>query len=94
MATKVKNFALQRNIAALVTTQPSPRNHRFPGGGKALSSSSQIHVHVDESKSYTHYTLAKHPQFPVRRTSCAKKVEFGTTLPLSFFLSREGEEEE
>ncbi len=91
MATKVKNLALQRNIATLVTTQPSPKNPRFPAGGKALSSSAQIHVHVEESKSYTHYTLAKHPQFPVRRTSRAKTIDFGSTLPLSYFLNQEEE---
>ena len=93
MATKVKRLTLQRNLATLVTTQPSPRNLRFPAGGKTLSSSAQVHVYVEESKSYTHYTLAKHPQFPVRRTSRAKSVDFGWTLPLSHFLNQEEERE-
>ncbi len=93
MATKLMTLTLQRDIITLISAPVSPKGRRVPAGGKALASSSQVHVHVEQSKSYTHYTLAKHPQFPVRRTSRAKPVTFGTTLPLSMFLKGEDEEE-
>ena len=92
MATKLMTFTLQRGIATLVSASASPRNRRIPSGGKTLASCAQVHVFVEESKAYVKYALAKHPQYPVRRTSRAKAVDFGTTLPLSYFLNQEEEE--
>lgn len=91
MATRLMAFTLQRGIATVVSASSS-RNKRSPAGGKALSSCAQAHIYVEESKAYVKYTLAKHPQYPVRRTSRAKSVDFGTTLPLSHFLNQEEEE--
>jgi hypothetical protein len=93
MATKLMTFTLQRGIATLVSASASSRNRRIPSGGKTLASCAQVHVFVEESKAYVKYALAKHPQYPVRRTSRAKAVDFGTTLPLSYFLNQEEEEE-
>lgn len=94
LATKLMTFTLQRGIFTIVTAPSSDRKREFPAGGKALASCAQIHVHVEESKSYFKYTLAKHPQYPVRRTSRSKPVTFGTTLPLSHFLDFDGDEDE
>ena len=93
MASRLMTLTLKRDIVTLVSAPSSDRNRELPAGGKTLSSCAQIHVHVTESKSYFKYTLAKHPQYPVRRTSRSKPVTFGTTLPLSYFLNNEGDEE-
>jgi len=91
MATRLMAFTLSRGIVTLVSAPSSPKSPDLPAGGKALASCAQVHVNVAESAAYFKYTLAKHPQYPVRRASRSKPVSFGTTLPLSHFL---GEEEE
>jgi len=93
MATRLMAFTLQRGIFTIITAPCSDKNRNIPAGGKALSSCAQIHVKVEESKSYFRYTLAKHPNLPVRSTSRSKPVTFGTTLPLSHFLDLEGNDE-
>ena len=89
MATRLMAFTLQRGIFTVISAPPSSRNSSFPAGGKALSSCAQVHVQVEELKSYYRYSLAKHPNLPVRRASRSKPVTFGTTLPLSYFLDPE-----
>jgi len=86
MATKLMTLTLNREIVTLVSAPSSQKNRDLPAGGTALSSYAQVHIHVSESKSYIKYTLAKHPQYPIRRTSRVKPSDFGTTLPLSHFL--------
>jgi len=86
MATKLMTFTLQRGIATVISAPSSPRSPSRPAGGKALASCAQVHVFVEESKMYFKYTLSKHPQYPVRRTSRTRPVASGTTLPLSHFL--------
>jgi RecA/RadA recombinase len=93
MATKIMTFTLQRGIFTVISAQPSEQNRHLPAGGKALASCAQVHVHVEESKSYFKYILAKHPQYPVRRSAKAKQPRFGTTLPLSYF-DQESEEKD
>jgi RecA/RadA recombinase len=94
MATKLMTFTLQREIATVISAPSSPRSFSRPGGGKALASCAQVHVFVEESKMYFKYTLSKHPQYPVRRTSRTKPVASGTTLPLSHFLGNGEERDE
>jgi len=89
MATKLMTFTLKRGIFTIITAPESERAPQSPAGGKALASCAQVHVQVEEQKSYFRYTLAKHPNLPVRRTSRPKPVNFGTTLPLSHFLKPE-----
>lgn len=86
MATRLMTFTLKKGIFTIVTAPISIRSSHLPAGGKALASCSQVHIHVEEMKSYVRYTLAKHPNLPVRRASRAKPVVFGTTMPLSHFL--------
>ncbi|MHA2424560.1 MAG: hypothetical protein ACXAEF_07215 [Candidatus Thorarchaeota archaeon] len=93
MATRLMTFTLQRGLFTAISAPPSARNRSFPAGGKALSSCAQVHVQVEELKSYFRYSLAKHPSLPIRRSSRTKPVTFGTTLPLSYFLSQEDKEE-
>jgi len=86
MATKLMTLTLNREIVTLVSAPSSQKNRDLPAGGTALSSYAQVHIHVSKSEPYIKYTLAKHPQYPIRRTSRVKPLDFGTTLPLSHFL--------
>jgi RecA/RadA recombinase len=92
MAAKIMSLTLNRDIFTVVSTRPSEGRKDLPAGGRALAGYTQIHVQVTEAKSYFMYTLAKHPQFAVRRVSRPKPVTFGTTLPLSYFLNQDEEE--
>lgn len=86
MASKIASLTLQRGIFTLVSAPVSKKSPNHPEGGRTLSGASQIHIKVSESKSRRTYTLAKHPQYPVRRTSKTKTISSGATLPLSYFL--------
>jgi DNA repair protein RadA len=86
MASKLSTLTLRRGIFTLVSAPSSMRNPSFPEGGRTLAAAAQIHIKVSESKSQRTYTLAKHPQFPVRQTNKTKSVSSGLTLPLSYFL--------
>lgn len=95
MASKLSTLTLRRGIFTLVSAPVSKRSPSFPEGGRTLTGSAQVHIKVSESKARRTYTLAKHPQYPVRRTNKAKTVSSGTTLPLSYFLrSDESTQEE
>jgi hypothetical protein len=95
MASKLMTFTLQRNLFTFISAPPSPKSNNAPAGGRALASSCQVHVRIEESRSYIRYTLAKHPQFPVRSVTRSMDKNLGGTLPLSFFLGgcTEGQEE-
>lgn len=92
MAANIMKFTLQRNLFTLVSAPASPKSKNFPAGGRSLASNSQVHIQVEESKSYVRYVLAKHPQYPVRNVSRTLPSPMGGTLPLSHFLG--GEEED
>ena len=89
MATKISTLTLRRGIFTLVSAPASKRNSNFPEGGKTLSGAAQVHVKVEELKSRRNYTLAKHPQYPIRRTNRTNNTSSGDTLPLSHFLRRD-----
>jgi len=91
MASKISTLTLRRGIFSLVSAPVSIRKPNFPQGGRTLTGAAQVHVHVSESKSRRVYTLAKHPQYPVRRTNRIKTISSGTTLPLSYFLASKEE---
>ncbi len=86
MISKIMTFSLQRDLFTLVSTQSSQKNKNIPVGGRALAGGCQVHICVEETKSHTRYTLAKHPQYSVRTTSRALLKDAGGTLPLSYFL--------
>jgi hypothetical protein len=89
MASKLSTITLRRGIFTLVSAPVSRRSPSFPEGGRTLTGSAQVHIKVSESKARCTYTLAKHPQYPVRRTNRTKTVSSGSTLPLSYFLRRD-----
>lgn len=89
MATRLMTLTLKKGIFTAISAPVSETLKNTPAGGKALASCAQVHVFVEEFKSYFRYTLAKHPNLQVRHTSRPKPVMFGTTLPLSHFLKPE-----
>jgi hypothetical protein len=88
MASKISALTIRRGIFTLVSAPVSRRSPNIPEGGRTLAGATQVHVKVSESKSRRIYTLAKHPQYAVRRTNTTKTAPSGTTLPLSYFLRR------
>ncbi len=94
MASNIMKFTLQRNLFTLVSAPASPKSKNVPAGGRSLASNSQVHIRVEESKSYVRYILAKHPQYPVRNVTKTIPKATGGTLPLSHFLRVEECEEE
>lgn len=92
MISKIMTFSLQKSMFTLVSAPSSQKNRSIPAGGRSLASNCQIHVYVEETKSYARYTLAKHPQYPVRTVTRAITRDVGGTLPLSYFLKELKEE--
>ncbi|MEM2142083.1 MAG: hypothetical protein QXS20_02595 [Candidatus Thorarchaeota archaeon] len=86
MARKISTFTMRHGIVTLVSA-PSSRGDIFtPAGGRALASSAQVHICVESLKSYIRYTLTKHPQYPVKRSSRPRESYLDLTPPLSDFL--------
>lgn len=94
MVSNIMKFTLQRDLFTMISAPSSPKNRNAPAGGRSLASNSQVHIRVEESKSYVRYILAKHPQHPVRNVSRTIPKATGGTLPLSYFLGGEEKERE
>ena len=94
MASRLMTFTLRRDLFTFISAPASQRSSNTPAGGRSLASNCQVHVRVEESRSYVRYTLTKHSQFPVRSSSRAIAKDRGGTLPLSYFLSGNEEERE
>lgn len=86
MASKLMRFTLQRNLFAIVTAPAAEKRIYMPAGGKTLASAAQVHIRAEEHQSYVAYTLAKHPQYPVRSSKRSKDVTPDGIIPLSHFL--------
>ncbi|MCF2136312.1 MAG: hypothetical protein K9W43_03645 [Candidatus Thorarchaeota archaeon] len=86
MVSKIRAFTMYREIASVITTHASEQDQRLPAGGRALSTNTQVHIHVREYRDRVRYTLAKHPAYPVRHTTRSLGTGFATTPPLSYFL--------
>jgi hypothetical protein len=94
MASKLMTFTLQRNLFTFISAPPSHKSSYASAGGRALASSCQVHVRVEETRSYIRYTLAKHPQFPVRSVTRSMDKNLGGILPLSCFMGGYAEGQE
>ena len=89
MASKISTLTLRRGVFTLVSAPVSMRSPNVPEGGRTLLGTAQVHIKVSETKSRCIYTLAKHPQYPVRRTNKIKTISSGSTPSLSYFLRKE-----
>ena len=92
MASRIMAFTLQRDLFTFISSPVSQSSKNAPAGGRSLASNCQVHVYVERTKSYVKYTLAKHPQFPVRCASRTLARDGGGSRPLSFFLGKGDDE--
>ena len=92
MASRIMTFTLQRDLFTFISSPVSQSSKNAPAGGRSLASNCQVHVYVERTKSYVKYTLAKHPQFPVRCASRTLARDGGGSRPLSFFLGKGDDE--
>ncbi len=86
MASHLTRFTLQRNLFTVISAPAAQKRAYLPAGGKTLASAAQIHIRVEEHQSYVAYTLAKHPQYPVRSTKRSRDITPEGIIPLSHFL--------
>lgn len=80
MTNRLMVFSLKHNIATVVTSMPSERNVRIPGGGRALNTCAQVYMHVEKQRSRTINRLVKHPAHGYRQRSVqgTPRVGYGT----------------
>jgi hypothetical protein len=87
MAARVNAFTLKHNIVTLISTREPLRYEKQPPVGKALTSSAQVHILVDQTPMRNLYSLTKHPSISSRTESLARiGFAFGVTLPLEYFF--------
>ncbi len=92
MASRIKTFALQRDLFTFISSPVSERSKNTAAGGRSLASNCQVDVYVEGTRTYVRYTLTKHPQFPVRSSSRPLAKDGCGSLPLSFFLRKRDDE--
>ena len=87
LAASINAFTLRHNLVTLISTRLESKHPKYPPVGKTLSSSAQVHIHVDETPMRTIYSLMKHPSLPNRNESLVRRGStFGVTLPLDYFF--------
>ncbi|MFW9975975.1 MAG: hypothetical protein ACFFDQ_11955 [Candidatus Thorarchaeota archaeon] len=90
LSARINAFTLRHDLITLISTQFNSNKLETPPVGKALASSAQVHIRVDETPMRTVYSLAKHPSLPIRSESQTKMgPAFGVTLPLDYFFRDE-----
>ena len=90
MAARVNAFTLKHNIVTLISTRETLRYGKQPPVGKALKSSAQVHILVEQTPMRNLYSLTKHPSLSSRTESTARTGSaFGVTLPLEYFFEDE-----
>lgn len=93
LAARINAFTLRHNLVTLISTRIRSNHIRYPPVGKALSSSAQVHIHVDETPMRIVYSLTKHPSLPNRNESLLRMSSaFGVTLPLDYFFGNDSAE--
>jgi hypothetical protein len=87
MAARVSAFTLKHNIVTLISTREPLLYGKQPPVGKALTSSAQVHIQVEQTPMRNLYSLTKHPSLSPRTESVARTGSaFGVTLPLEYFF--------
>ncbi|MFW9981569.1 MAG: hypothetical protein ACFFE3_06615 [Candidatus Thorarchaeota archaeon] len=88
IAARINAFTLKHNLVTLISTRETVRYTKHPPVGKALASSAQVHIHIEQTPMRIVYSLTKHPSLSSRTESFDRSGSaFGVTLPLDYFLS-------
>ncbi len=87
IAARINAFTLKHNLVTLISTREPPLYSKQPPIGKALASSAQVHILVEQTPMRTVYSLTKHPSLSFRTESIVQSGSvFGVTLPLDYFF--------
>ncbi len=87
VASRLMVKTLEHELVTLVSTKTPPPPRGLPPVGKALASTAQIHILVEQTPMRTVYTLTKHPSLQVHSEyQIRHSARFGVTLPLDFFF--------
>jgi len=90
MAARVSAFTLKHNLVTLISTREPLRYGKQPPVGRALTSSAQVHILVEQTPMRNLYSLTKHPSLRSRTESSTRTGSaFGVTLPLEYFFEDE-----
>ncbi|TFG97833.1 hypothetical protein E4H12_07650 [Candidatus Thorarchaeota archaeon] len=90
MAARLLSTTLTHELVTLITTRQPVGTYDQPVVGNALTSSAQVHIHVEQTPMRILYSMLKHPSFPPRTDSSSKYVaRYGVTLPLQNYFDED-----
>jgi len=90
MAAKLLSTTLTNSIVTLISTRQPVGQYNHPAVGRALASSAQVHILVEQTPMRILYSMLKHPSFPPRTESKSKHVtRYGVTLPLQHYFDED-----
>lgn len=90
MAARLLSTTLSHELVTLITTRQPVGMYDQPVVGNALTSSAQVHIHVEQTPMRIVYSMLKHPSFPPRTESVSKYVaRYGVTLPLQNYFDED-----
>ena len=90
MASKLLSMTLTNELVTLVSTRQPAGHYNQPVIGQALASSTQVHIHVEQTPMRILYSMLKHPSFPPKTESTSKYVpRYGVTLPLQHYFDED-----
>ena len=90
MAARLLSTTLTNELVTLISTRQPVGSYNQPIVARALASSAQVHIHVEQTPMRILYSMLKHPSFPPRTESNSKYVSrYGVTLPLQHFFDED-----
>jgi len=90
MAARLLSTTLTNELVTLISTRQPIGSYSQPVIGRALASSAQVHIYVEQTPMRILYSMLKHPSFPPR-TECSSKyvAQYRVTLPLQHFFDED-----
>ncbi|MFW9844541.1 MAG: hypothetical protein ACFFEV_08190 [Candidatus Thorarchaeota archaeon] len=90
MAAKLLSTTLTHELVTLISTEQPVGSYNQPVISRALASSAQVHIHVEQTPMRILYSMLKHPSLPPRTESNSKYIpKYGVTLPLQHFFDED-----
>ena len=90
MAARLLSTTLTHELVTLISTKQPIGTYEQPVVGRALASSAQVHINVEQTPMRILYSMMKHPSFPPRTESSSKHVaKWGVTLPLQYYFDED-----
>ncbi|MHA2023988.1 MAG: hypothetical protein ACTSWQ_10040 [Candidatus Thorarchaeota archaeon] len=90
IAARLLSTTLTHELVTLISTRQPVGLYDQPVVGHALASSTQVHIHVEQTPMRILYSMLKHPSFPPKTESSSKYVaQYGVTLPLQHYCDED-----